>query len=108
MSTSETWGNNEPGWLFEDTGVVPGRILFRHVFNDVVVTPWKPIIDFMGTTDQELREYLTREYGEDPQLKRGTTFSPMITEDRFSYQYWGVIHTSPLLEDHSKGDCCRD
>ena len=38
-----------------------------------------------------------REYGHEPELRRGTTWSELIIEDQHSNQFWGVEYLNDDL-----------
>lgn len=74
----------------ENVTIDYGVILFRHVHNDVNVTNWKPIPDLNETSFEALKEYLRKEYCEDPGLFRTRLFSGMeLLEDKHRNQFYG-------------------
>lgn len=67
-----------------------GRIEFRRVFSDVNCSPWKKIPDLFSDLFQDLHEYLSYEYGEDPKLMPDG-FGGCFYVDKYDQQYRGVV-----------------
>lgn len=68
-----------------------GRIEFRRVFNDVNCSPWKKIPDLFSDLFQDLHEYLSYEYGEDPNLRLVGLGDAELWQDKYNQQYRGAV-----------------